>query len=338
LEQPDVDGEPRLALVTGATGALGPAVVAELRTAGWSVRTLSRSPCASGDPPGMEHRTGDIADARVLSSAMNNVSAVVHLAARLHLAGPASRDIDAYRRVNVEGTTAVVAAARACGVQRVVLASTIAVYGSTVTVPATERTMPRPDTPYAETKLQSEHIARNARRQDGEPLATVLRFAAVYGPGVRGNYRTLVHALQKRRFVPIGSGRNRRTLVHERDAARAIVHVLGIPSAAGETYNVTDGRIHTTDDIVGAICAALRRPAPRLHVPRGVAFALAALYDRLPSRRADRISLFERLQRYTEDVAVEGSRLRLELGFVPVFSLEEGWADAVRAMHMDVRD
>jgi UDP-glucose 4-epimerase len=93
---------------------------------------------------------------------------------------------------------------------------------------------------------------------------------------------------------------------------------------------VTDGCVHTTDEIVHAICVALNRPPPRWHVPAPVAFGAATIVDgalRLISK--DRSSLAERLQRYTEDVAVDGSKFQRELGFRPVYPLEEGWKQAI---------
>ena len=77
----------------------------------------------------------------------------------------------------------------------------------------------QPDTFYAQTKLAAEQIVLNARRAEGQPLGTVLRLGAVYGSRIKGNYRQLLKALAKRRFVPIGQGQNRRTLVYDRDEA-----------------------------------------------------------------------------------------------------------------------
>lgn len=322
-----------LVLVTGATGAIGPSVVRELLRCGYRVRTLALAPAEAPLPPEVESVWGDVTDPGAAAAAVAGASAVAHLAARLHLAGPPSRDLEAYTRVNIHGTATIVRAARQAGVRRVVCASTISVYGPSGAGLVTESTPPNPDTPYAVTKLAAEDIVRDVTGVDGRPLGTVLRLGAVYGPKVKGNYRALVDALAAGRFVPVGDGRNRRTLVHDHDVARAVAHVINSPAAAGRTFNVTDGRVHTTDDIVGAICAALGRRRPRLHIPAGAAFAAGAAVDALAGLVGRNSNpLFERLKRYTEDVAVDGSLFETDTGFVPLFPLAEGWRQVVREL------
>lgn len=319
-----------LVLVTGASGAVGPAVVDALLSSGFAVRTLTRHKPLVPLSPHVEVHVGDITDAVAVRSAMTGVSAIVHLGARLHFSGPPSRDVDAYRRVNVQGTANIVAAATAAGAQRLVFASTIAVYGSSLHETVTEASTPRPDTPYAVTKFEAEEIVREARRADGSPLGVVLRLAAVYGSRLKGNYRSLVLGLARRRFVPIGDGRSKRTLIHDHDVGRAIVHVLQAPVAAGRTYNVTDGAVHTTDEIVAAICAALGRPTPRWRIPAGVAFGAATVFDelhRITGRGAG--ALGDRLRRYIENVEVEGAAIQRELRFSPEYSLERGWRQVI---------
>ncbi len=113
-----------------------------------------------------------------------------------------------------------------------------------------------PDTFYAQTKLAAEKIVLNARGADGQPLGTVLRLCAVYGSRIKGNYERLTHALVRHRFIPIGSGLNRRTLVYDKDVGRAAVLAVSHPAAAGphtnpvgvgagRVFNVTDGTFHT---------------------------------------------------------------------------------------------
>jgi len=320
-------------LVTGATGAVGPSVVAELLRCGYRVRSVSLAPSAEALPAAVESQWGDITDPGVAATAVEGAAAVVHLAARLHLAGPPSRDLEAYTHVNVRGTATIVDAARQAGVRRVVYASTISVYGPSTIAAATEATPANPDTPYSVTKLMAEEIVRGAVGSDGRPMGTVLRLAAVYGARVKGNYRALVDGLASRRFIPVGNGRNRRTLIHDLDVARAVVHVLDTPVAAGRTFNVTDGSVHTTDDIVRAICAALGRRPPRVHVPGSAAFAAAAVFDALVRLTGRETSpLVERLKRYTEDVAVDGSLIVRETGFAPMYPLEEGWKQVIQEL------
>jgi UDP-glucose 4-epimerase len=313
-------------LVTGATGAIGPGVVSAL-AATYDVRAFSRRPPESGlfrDP--VVSVTGDVSDPAAARRAARGVDVIVHLAALLHIVDPAPSMRAEYDRVNVGGTAAVMEAARAEGVSRVVLLSSVAVYGHGTGTLLDEESPPRPETFYGETKLAAEHIALAARRDDGSPLATVLRSAAVYGPRVKGNYQRLVHALARRRFVPIGPGDNLRTVVFEEDLAAAVALAARHQAAAGRIYNVSDGAPHPLREIIAAICVALGRRPPRWHAPIGPVRAMlraASVIDRRLPRMLDK---------YLEEIAVDASRITAELGFRPGAGLVEGWTATVAEM------
>jgi nucleoside-diphosphate-sugar epimerase len=320
--------DPRpLCLVTGATGAIGPSVVAALSRT-HSVRTLSRrAPEPQVLTVPVTAYTGDVAEGDALRRAAQGVDVIVHLASLLHVMDPPPAMRSEYERVNVRGTSAVMAAALAEGTSRVVLMSTIAVYGyNPAHATLDEESVPRPDTLYAQTKLAAEQVALAARRRDGAPLATVLRAAAVYGPRVKGNYERLVHALARRRFVPIGPGHNRRSLVFETDVAAAAALAARQEAAAGRIYNVSDGTVHSMREIVAAICAGLGRTPPRWHAPIGpvrTAVRAASFADQRPLRMLDK---------YLEEVVVDARRIQTELGFRPAVGLRDGWAATIEEM------
>ena len=162
---------PHLVLITGATGAIGPRVVAELCRAGYAVRALSIDQPQHGDFPGeVEVRTGDITDPATVDSAMKGVHAVVHMAALLHNLQCPPELYEEYERINVGGTAHVIESASLAHVERVVLFSTIAVYGASNGSVLTEKSQANPDTVYAKTKLAAEQLVLSARRRDGQPL------------------------------------------------------------------------------------------------------------------------------------------------------------------------
>jgi UDP-glucose 4-epimerase len=333
-------------LVTGATGALGPVVVHTLLAQGHAVRALVRTPPPPGLlPPTVALIPGDITDAASLAAAVTGCTAVVHLAALLHITNPPPSLAAAYTHINVTGTRHLVAAAHAAGVPRFIFASTIAVYGAHPGQVITEATPPHPTTLYARTKLAAEQIVRATTFAHGP--GTVLRLASVYGPRVQGNYRRLLFSLARGRFLPLlfqfwrGSAArpaphqppNHRTLVYDRDVAAAIAGCLTHPAAPGGLFNVTDGTTHPMPAILAAICAALGRPVPRLHLPYApLAAALTALDAvarltgrSLPIGRAT-------LDKYTEDIRVDGSHLMRTLGFTPAYDLTTGWQATVRQL------
>lgn len=323
-----------LALVTGATGALGPAVVNRLAAGGYRVRVYGNAePAPSLYRAPVEVFTGDICDRERLRAALDGVSQVAHLAALLHINDPAPELRAEYERVNVGGTQAVLDSALRAGVGRVVLLSTIAVYGYNRRIVLTEETAPQPATMYAETKLAAEKLTLNACGANGKPLGCVLRLAAVYGARVKGNYSRLVEALARGRFIPIGDGCNRRTLVHEKDVAVAVVLALQSAQAAGKVYNVTDGTVSMLREIIAAICLALGRRPPQARVPVWAARAPLSLADQVAALTRQRLPVSSALlDKYLEDVAVDGRKLMEELGFRPAYDLRAGWLDAVAGM------
>ena len=158
---------------------------------------------------------------------------------------------------------------------------------------------------------------------------------AIYGSRIKGNYpsRTSGRTVARRRFIPIGDGRNRRTLIYDRDVAKAALLAVQHPNAAGKVYNVSDGHFHTLKEIIVAICQALGRNPPRLSLSVGtVRLAAGILED------AGRMIGFKSpvgrstIDKYTEDIAVDGSLIQKELGFMPQYDLKTGWEETIREM------
>ncbi|MDO9566745.1 MAG: NAD-dependent epimerase/dehydratase family protein [Candidatus Desulfaltia sp.] len=348
----------KFVLVTGATGAVGPRVVHALDQAGFRIRSFSvYTPTEGMFPQSVEVLIGDVTDQVAVQSAMQGVDAVVHMAALLHIVNPPPELREKYERVNIGGTATVVEAAIKAGVKRVVLFSTIAVYGPSDGRVLNEMSPTHPDTFYAQTKRAAEQVVLNARGADGQALGTVLRLGAVYGSRIKGNYERLTHALARNRFIPIGSGLNRRTLVYDKDVGRAAVLAVSHPSAAGRVFNVTDGGFHTLNEIIESICSALGRKPPRLSLPVGPTRTLIRLIEMgyrvmgimggivgTRSRSFDKLRMRgllghvpiippvtrETVDKYTEDIAVDGSLIQKELGFVPQYDLKAGWEETVR--------
>lgn len=324
-------GDRPVVLVTGGTGAVGPAVVDRLLEEGCRVRLLTRGRMPSPWPEGrVGLAQGDVCDRPAVADAVRGADWVFHLSSYVHPAA-APVDVAECERVNVEGTRVVAEESVRAGVTRLVLFGTIAVYGPTgAGVEADEDSATRPGSPAAATKLRAEEAVRGVDGR-GRLRTTILRASAVYGPRVKGQYARLLRALSSGWFTPVGRGLNRRTLVYERDLAEAALQVARSPQAAGRLYNVSDGQVHTLRDVIEAQCLALGRRAPRFRVPLPPARAVARIADRVLSAAGRPPRLAGLIEKYTEDVAARADRIQDEVGFRPRFDLRSGWEETVRS-------
>jgi nucleoside-diphosphate-sugar epimerase len=238
-------------LVTGGAGYVGSIVVAELLR-GYRVRVLDAllhgsvpSLLQVWGNPRFEFLRGDVRDREARAHAVEDIDAVVHLAAIV--GDPAcARGPELTREVNVAGTRALLDDSERAGAKRFVFASTCSNYGRIAGNGfADEGFELAPISLYAETKVASEQDVLS--RSDGM-ATTCLRFATVHGTSPRMRFDLTVNEFTRDLAVGgelvVFGEQFWRPYVHVRDAARAIAHVLEAPSGdvAGEVFNVGDTR------------------------------------------------------------------------------------------------
>lgn len=318
-----------LALVTGATGAIGPSLVNYLLRRGVRVRSYGLDDPAPGlFADTVEHLSGDINDAESLARALAGVEVVFHLAALLHIENPAPDLAPRYHRVNVEGARTVAQSAVRAGVPRLVYFSTVKVYGVHQREPVREMHPTAPETLYAQTKLAGEHVVRAANGIE----TCVLRLSAVYGPRLKGSWSRLVRAIERGYFVPVGSLQNRHSLTYVDDVAQAAWIAARHPAASGQVYNVVGFEAPRLQDILAAIYAAVGKPMPRYRVPGSVILAGARAADwglRLVGRRAPLRP--DALRQLVADEVYSGQALR-DLEFAPALTLAQSWQQTIAEM------
>jgi nucleoside-diphosphate-sugar epimerase len=256
-------------LVTGASGFVGRALVAELANAGHAVRAAMRQP-ADVFPRSVEViAVADLTRPVEWRPLLRDVETVVHLAGIAH-AGPQIAE-QAYDRVNRLATAELASAAKANGVGHLIFMSSIrAQSGPTSPAALRETDAPRPTDAYGRSKLAAEDAVRAA----GVPF-TILRPVLIYGAGVKGNFARLMDLARKPWPLPLGLCRNRRSLLSRRNLIDAIHLALASPGARGETYVVADPTPLTLAEIVKALRTGEGRRPGLLPVPPAL-IALAA--------------------------------------------------------------
>ena len=303
-------------LVTGGTGFVGRHIAAELIGAGHRVTVLARSSRAGEDgvPAGAAFAPADVCDPASLSAPAARAEAVCHAAGipRCVRSNPCREA--AMHEVNAEGTRNVCRAAALAGVRRVVVVSSIAVYGSDRRKLLVEGDECLPEDGYAVSKLRAEELAAGASAEFGLAVAA-LRLGPLYGPGHAGNVRRLLEAIERRRFYPLGRGLNRKSLLHVGDAARACR--LAVEGQAREQqqfsiYNVA-GPPATLREIVARAADELGRRPYRGYFPA------------LPFRLLSDAGLCPRaVERWLADEAIDSSRFRQAFGWRPEVELGDG--------------
>jgi nucleoside-diphosphate-sugar epimerase len=314
-----------VSLVTGATGFIGGRLVGALVDAGYKVRALVRDPARAGflSRPGVELVQGDLGDPSSLGEAATGAQRVFHCAG---LVGDWLRP-DETRRINVEGTRALLDASAAAGVERVVYLSSLSVYGPTHHHGTDESAPHRySGDAYGDSKIDAERMVRVFVDRGG-PEVVILRPGFVYGPGDRLFLPRLLDALARGQFVYVGNGSKLLNTIYVDDLARAAVLADSTPASAGQAYNLTDGTETSLRAFVEFLCQEAGMPPPSRRVPPPVARtacyaaeALARLKGATEAPRLNRGRL--RFLYYNQLYSID--KARRELGYDPQFTYREG--------------
>ncbi|QZQ54908.1 NAD-dependent epimerase/dehydratase family protein [Curtobacterium sp. TC1] len=313
-------------LVTGASGFLGQATAAAVRDAGHEVRTFQRRPSGVA---GVQDVAGTMTDDAAVVRAVDGVDAVVHLAAKVSLAG----DPADFARVNVDGTRALVDAARRAGARRFVFVSSpsVAHTGSSLVgagAGVAEPQHARGD--YARTKAAAELLALDA---DAPGFAVVaVRPHLVWGPGDTQLIGRIVERARAGRLPLLDSGAALIDTLYVDNAASAMVAALehaADDDVHGNAYVVTNGEPRPVADLLTGICAASGVAAPRWHVPASVARVAGSLVEAVwrvrPGQDEPPMTRFLAEQLSTAHW-FDQRRTRADLQWAPSVSIDEGLA------------
>jgi UDP-glucose 4-epimerase len=298
------------ALVTGAAGFIGSTLAERLCSEGAEVvgldcftdyypRAIKEQNLAGLQTHSRFHFVESSIQRANLPALLAGCTHLFHLAAQAGVRKSWGRDFGVYTVNNIEATQILLEACVGRPLDRVVYASSSSVYGDAVALPMREDALPQPVSPYGVTKLAAEQLCHLYFVNHAVPTIS-LRYFTVYGPRQRpdmGFYRFLRATLEGEPITLFGDGEQTRDFTFVGDAVAATVAAAqrGVP---GRVYNIGGGShvsLNTVRELIGRICG---RP---------------------PEVTTDRAQQGDMRHTYADT-----SRARMELGFRPTVTLEEG--------------
>lgn len=309
-------------LVTGATGFTGGHLARALVRAGDAVRVLVRDETRlpADLRPAVDAVVGDLTAPDDVRRAVAGQDVVYNIAALYREAGLSD---DAYRAVNATAAAALVEAAAAAGVRRVVHCSTVGVHGDIERPPANEDAPLHPGDVYQETKVEGERLARDAAARTGVELV-IARPTGIYGPGDRRLFK-IFGQIARGRFVMLGSGRNFYHLTYIDDLCEGFRLCGNVPRAAGRTYILGGGDVTTLAQLVDITSEVAGRQGVRLRLPVWPVWLAGAACEIICAPLGVAPPLYRRrVDFFRKSRAFDISRARAELGFAPAVGVREG--------------
>ncbi|MGE3974627.1 MAG: NAD-dependent epimerase/dehydratase family protein [Bdellovibrionales bacterium] len=308
-------------LITGANGFVGQSLIPYLLKKGHEVVACTRNfQSLAAFETHSKFQIKTIAPIEQVTesewvAALQDVDAVVHLAARVHVMKEAAADaLEEYRKVNVEGTRHLANACVLAGVRRFVYLSSIKVNGEqTQAKPFSEEDQPAPQDPYGFSKHEAEEVLREIASRSKLEVG-IVRPPLIYGPKVRANFLHLLNAVDRHWPLPFGSVKgNKRSLLHIENLVSAIEKILTAPPFKFEVFLVADNEAPSTLELVQVMKHSLKSKSILVPVPVSALKSLACVTRKIPQ-----------MDRLTGSLEVSNQKLKKFANWTPPYSLKQG--------------
>ena len=304
-------------LVTGATGFIGSALIEYLTnfpdfSVVGMVRSVKDISCSSG----VEFRLGEIGSENKSTMNLSDIDVIIHTAGRAHVMNDNSANpIDEFRRVNTYGTLDLARLAGDSGVKRFIFLSSIKVNGESTYIgsPFSIDSIEDPRDAYGVSKYEAEIGLRKMSLETALDV-TIIRPPLVYGPGVKGNFSTLIKLLSLRIPLPLASvTNNRRSIVGIDNLLSMIAICVRHPKAANQTFLISDKDDLSTSNLLRLLGASIGKPAVLFEFPVVILNLIAKLFF-----------VKAKAQRIMGTLQVDISHTCSHLDWEPPFSVEQG--------------
>ena len=255
-------------LGTGASGFVGGQLIRRLADQPSIVVRGAVRATPAGDHSGLI-AVGEINGDTDWSEALQGQRVVVHTAARAHIMDDTAADpLSEFRNVNVAGTLNLARQAAAAGIRRFVFISSIKVNGEQTPLDACFMAddAPVPEDPYGISKWEAEQGLRELASETGMEVV-IIRPPLVYGPGVKGNFASMIKLVGRGLPLPLGAVHNKRSLVALDNLVDLIITCIDHPGAANETFLVSDGEDLSTTQLLQGVAEAMGKPSRLIPVP-----------------------------------------------------------------------
>lgn len=258
---------PKNILITGSNGFVGKALYLELKNLGYKLKGSVRN--NSKFIPGQSNVTVGLLNSETnWEEALHGCSIIIHLAGRAHILNDTSEDpYYEFNSINTEGTINLAKQAAKNGVKRFIFVSSIGVNGpKSEEMAITAQTAINPHTPYAKSKVEAEIALQKISTESNMELV-IIRPPAIYGKGAPGNFGLIEKFVKKGLPLPLGSIKNRRSLVYLHNLTSFIAVCVENKQAAEKVFVIDDNEDLSTPEIVLLIASLSKRKARIINFP-----------------------------------------------------------------------
>jgi len=309
--------------VTGGTGFTGKALVKRLLNEGHQVIALDYKEGLKTKELrdwGAEVVIGSVTDKDVVDRCMSGVDVVQHLAA-------AFREMNVpdtyYDQVNVGGTRVVMESARTHGVKKVVYCSTCGVHGNIDHPPGDETAPIQPADYYQRTKYEAEPVVLEYVRQGMK--ATIVRPAAIYGPGDPERFQMIFKRVSRGSFPMFGSGKTYYHPLYIDNLVDALVLAMDPAKGNGEAYLIADEQYLEIKDLVQRVAKSLHVNVKIRHYPVWPVVAVGHACEWICRPFGVVPPIFpRRVDWYRQNRAFKIDKAKRDLGYNPRVGIDEG--------------